>query len=720
MNEELSHAFQRLRDDRWTMIVGYSKGEIGSIVCARSIPSDFDSIQAGASMAAPDSAVAEFMYMRAGTQTINATRGQPGAARKPVTVQVQVDRDTATALQTQLDAINSRAGDRAYFDFNHEDRDASFWPTRFTWKESPAPGVYVSGEWSDRGKTAINGKAYRSFSPVFHIDDEKNPSRIVCNTNARPNMGGLVNNPAFKQNLPLWAKQAGATQQTNKTSMKLTPEELAKLQARKTQLEQEVATISASSNGTELEEMQLASLGHEKDAIEAKLAAHEAEVKSEGMQAVIVAGATANAEAAIQAAIRRGAIEPKNEALIASWRKKCVEDSENINLLNSIRGKPVLAAAAVQGVQPRISVTQAQITRESSTAVLAKMGELVKNQSRVSSYRDQPKLAKDVAAIYAKEILPRLKEGDDIPINAADTYVSTMVAIRTLELLTLDFPILQSIWTDFSDQVVNYGDTLITRTVGIPTVQTYNTSTGWPSNSTATTADVSITYDQYKGVPIQFQSHVIGSTVRRLFDEVAPAQAYALGKDIVDYIYALITAAYTNTSTAVGLGTFGRSTVIDIGGILDDAANPAMGRFGILARPYYSALAKDNTVVNLAAYQRADLITQGMPSESFNIEGFRLIKAVNLPATSIAGKTLKGFFGTKSSLVLGTRLSADYVNVLPGAGNGTLQVVTTPGGFSANLVQYVNHGTAAAVQRLEVMYGASRGQIAAGALLTDA
>jgi hypothetical protein len=101
------------------------------------------------------------------------------------------------------------------------------------------------------------------------------------------------------------------------------------------------------------------------------------------------------------------------------------------------------------------------------------------------------------------------------------------------------------------------------------------------------------------------------------------------------------------------------------------------------------------------------------------VEGFRVIKAVNLPATAIAGKTLKGFAGTKSSLVLGTRLSADYVNALPGAANGTLQVVTTPGGFSANLVQYVNHGTAAAVQRLEIMYGASRGQIAAGATITD-
>lgn len=683
---------------------------------------ELDSIQGGAT-AAPDSAVGEFMYMGGGAHTINASKGQPGASRKSVTVQVQVDRTTAEALQRQLDSINSRNGDRAYFDFNHEDRDASFWPTRFSWKDQPKPGVYVAGEWSERGRAAINGRAYRSFSPVFHVDDDsKSPARIVANADARPNMGGLVNNPAFKNNLPLWAKQAGATQPTNKTQMKKSPEELAKLQATKANLEQEIRAAEALSSLSPEEADAVAAKQTELQSVQRELELQAVLAKNESLEQALFNQRKTEAEAAVKAAVARGAIPTKNEALIATWTKKCIEDPDNLALLAGMHGSRVLPGSVATAAQrPILSIGSASISRESNQSVLAKMSDLVKNQNRGISYHERPKLAKEVAEIYAKEILPRLREGDDIPISAADTYVSTLVAIRTLELLTLNFPLLQSIWTDFSDQVVNYGDTLITRTVGIPTVQTYNTSTGWPTNSTANATDVSITYDQFKGVPIQFQAHVIGSTVRRLFDEVAPAQTYALGKDIVDYIYALITSAYTNTSTAVGLGTFGRSTVIDVGGILDDAANPEMGRFLILARPYYSALAKDNTIIQLATFQKAELITQGMsPTTMQDVEGFRVIKAVNLPATAISGKTLKGFAGTKSSLVLGTRLSADYVNALPGAANGTLQVVTTPGGFSANLVQYVNHGTAAAVQRLEIMYGASRGQIAAGATITDA
>lgn len=684
---------------------------------------ELEDIQCGAATAAPDSAVGEFMYMRGGMNEINASKGVPGQSRKSVTIKVQVDKSTAAALQEQLEAINARNGDRVYFDFNHEDRDASFWPTRFTWRDQPAPGVYVAGEWSERGRAAINGRAYRSFSPVFHVDDDsKSPSRIIANQSARPNMGGLVNNPAFKQNLPLWAKQAGATQPTNKTHMKKSPEELAKLQATKANLEQEIRAAEALTSLTPDEVNEIAAKQGELATVVRELEMQAVLAKNESLEQALFAQRKTEAEAAVKAAVARGAIPTKNEALIASWTKKCIEDPENLALLAGMNGSRLLPGATTAAAQrPILSIGSASISRESNQSVLAKMGELVQNQNRGISYHDRPKLAKEVAAIYAKEILPRLREGDDIPINAADTYVSTLVAIRTLELLTLNFPLLSSIWTDFSDQVVTYGDTLITRTVGIPAVATYNTSTGWPTPSTATTTDVSITYDQFKGVPIQFQAHVIGSTVRRLFDEVAPAQTYALGKDIVDYIYALITSAYTNTSTAVGLGTFGRSTVIDVGGILDDAANPDMGRFLLLARPYYSALSKDNAIIQLATFQKAELITQGMsPTTMQDVEGFRVIKAVNLPATSIGGKTLKGFAGTKSSLVLGTRLSADYVNALPGASNGTLQVVTTPGGFSANLVQYVNHGAATAVQRLEIMYGASRGQIAAGATITDA
>ena len=75
------------------------------------------------------------------------------------------------------------------------------------------------------------GISPRSFSPVFHVDaPRRNPARIVYNPEAELNMGGLVNNPAFKNNLPLWAKDAGPSSRSKTTtassSMKKTQAEL--------------------------------------------------------------------------------------------------------------------------------------------------------------------------------------------------------------------------------------------------------------------------------------------------------------------------------------------------------------------------------------------------------------------------------------------------------------------------------------------------------------
>jgi hypothetical protein len=360
-----------------------------------------------------------------------------------------------------------------------------------------------------------------------------------------------------------------------------------------------------------------------------------------------------------------------------------------------------------------------KITRASNPNLLRGMAELCARNAGETSLEKKRQTAREVAALYASEILPRLSEGDDIPLEAANSLgdlASTLVSTRTLELLTLDFPVLAAIWSDFSDQVVSYGDTLKTRIVGIPSVTSYNQETGWTPSDMNTT-DVPITYNQKKGVEIKIDDQTINSSVRRLFEEIAPAQAYALGKDLVDYIYTLITAAFTNTVTQAGLATFGRSTVIDMGGILDDAGNPQRGRTLLLNRAYYSALAKDPSIVTLAAYQRAEIIEAGVLPD---VESFQVLKAVNLPATVIAdARTLKGFSFTRSALVLATRLGADYMRAIPGAANGRLSVVTTPGGFSANQVQFVNNQLGTAHQRLEIIYGGARGQIGAGALLTD-
>jgi hypothetical protein len=460
--------------------------------------------------------------------------------------------------------------------------------------------------------------------------------------------------------------------------------------------------------------------------LKTKAEAAASKAESEAFKKELIQERTIKAQNEVATAVARGAIAAKDETSKAEWVRMIVEDPKKVELLRKMRGHVSLDGASIkpisaQGSQPMRIVPNVSISREDSQSVLAKMAGITKrNADPGLSYTDKRQAAREFAAIYAKEITPRLREGDDIPIQAANTLgtlASTLVATRSLELLTLTFPMLDAITTDFSDQIVSYGDVLKTRYITIPTVQTFNTSTGWPTDSSHVTTDVSITYNQWKGVPFTFLSQEIAGTVRRLFDEAAGAQAYALGKSVVDYVYALITAtAFTNTPTSAALLSFDRSKVIDIGGALDDKSNPQMGRTLLLNRPYYSKLAQDSAIVTLAAYTRNDIITAGVLPD---VEGMRVVKAVNLPGTAIGAKTLKGFGFTRSALVLATRLSADYVNAVPGAGHGNLSVVTTPGGISANLVQYVNHSTASVSQRLEVIYGASAGNPDAGQILTD-
>ncbi|MEP6673084.1 MAG: phage protease [Chthoniobacter sp.] len=139
---------------------------------------------------APATATAEVMYMPAGLQAITPSQGG-----RRVQVQVRVDRAGAAALETQRAKLEAR-GKRAYFDFNHEDGEASFWPEEFFWvgdgdgkrvdgkwetENGRAAGIYARGEWSDLGQQAIAGKRYRQFSPVFYVDDVgARPARIVA------------------------------------------------------------------------------------------------------------------------------------------------------------------------------------------------------------------------------------------------------------------------------------------------------------------------------------------------------------------------------------------------------------------------------------------------------------------------------------------------------------------------------------------------------------
>jgi hypothetical protein len=681
----------------------------------------------------PATASGSFMFMPGGLHGIVVGTGDRRNP-KAVEAQVQVDRSSADVMRAQLAVIKKNfPGQRPFIDFFHENKEAGFWPEDFFWAESPRPGVYVTGEWSAAGKAKVEGKIIRAFSPEFRVDDvKKKPARLRCSEYAGLNLGGFTNTPAFRDILPLWAQHAGEPGVVNKNqnTNTMTKEQLAALKAQKLQLEQEIEAIRAQGHGPEELVEQLGTKQNDLTLLASQIEAGENALRASVAEGQLLEQRRKDAKAAVAAAVKRGAIGAKDEALMASWEKLIVEDPANITLLASAKGFQNLATVSAPASQRMI--IRGDVMRESNDGVLRAMALCQARQTPDVEYGDKLKISRELSVLYANEIMPRLKEGDDIVLrgsNTLGTLAATLTSIRTLELLTISLPLLKSILTDYSSEIVSYKDTLKTRFVGIPTVQTYNEETGWPTNSDMNTTDVSITYDQYVGVPISIQAHHIAGTVRRLFDEIAPAQAYALGKNMVDYIYALITAAYTGVSagdSATGeavasieasLATFGRSAVIDLGGMLDDNGNPEMGRTLILNRAYYSSLAKDQTIITMAAFAQNQIIEKGVLPD---VEGFRVIKASNLPDTVISGaKLLRGFAFTKSALALATRLSADYVNALPGAGNGNLQVVTTPGGFSANQVQFVSHGSATANQRLEFIYGGSRAQVKAGALLTN-
>lgn len=670
-----------------------------------------------AAHALPDGAPREFMFMPGGLHTIVCGTGNR-ANPKAVEVEVLIDRSSVEVIRAQFALVKKNfPNQRPFFDFCHKNEEAAFWPSDFVWRETPQPGIYVQGEWSAAGLRAVEGKDFRAFSPEFRVDDvRKKPARLRASEYAGLNFGGFTNSPAFRDNLPLWAKHAGDAGVVNsKHNKTMTKEKLAALQAQKLQLEQEINAIRAQGLGPDELAEALGTKETELSLLASQIETGEATLRATALEEQLLAQRRKDAKAEVEKAVKRGAIGVKDDALKAQWEQKLIEDPANLVLLASMRGHA--PATPQQALNQRIRV---ESFKESSENVLRAMSTCITRQTPQVDYADKVKLAREFATLYANEVVPRLRDGEDMALrgsNSLGTLAATMTSIRTLELLTLTFPLLKAITSDMSDQIVSYGDTLKTRYTSIPATIAYNTTTGWPTPSDHITTDVSITYNQYKGVPISFTAADLAGTVRRLFDEVAPAQAYALGKDIVDYIYALITSAYTNTATESGLPTFGRSTVIDMGGILDDAGNPEMGRTLLLNRPYYSALAKDQTIITMAAFSKNEIIEKGVLPD---VEGFKVIKAVNLPATVISGsKVLKGFAFTRSALVVATRLSADYVNAIPGAGHGNLQVVTTPGGFSANQVQYVDHQTGQARQRLEVIYGASRGQLAAGALLTD-
>lgn len=264
--------------------------------------------------------------MPPGKHRIHASR-----SGNPVTLDITVDASTAETLnaflQAQLAKASTGSEDRPFFDFNHEDREAAAWPTEFYWAgdDPKAGGVRAKVEWSGAGKSAIEQKTFRRFSPTFIPDKQ---GRVI---GSETNMGGLVNRAAFKSIQPLFAREAdNSTDPKSKGSPSFMKTLLETLKEHKlihaTDLSEADTLIAVKASLDRLQGEKTAYL----ERIEALEAEQEAAVK-------------ARAESHVEAAVKAGRLANSDSDAKAFWIDALIRDeAKAVKALESLPANPVL------------------------------------------------------------------------------------------------------------------------------------------------------------------------------------------------------------------------------------------------------------------------------------------------------------------------------------------------------------------------------------------
>lgn len=277
----------------------------------------------GVSVGLSEGLPADIQWMPPGQHTINALKNG-----KPERLTVTATAAVAQRLNQVLQELRSKAAagseDLPYFDLNHDDREASGHPIEFFWggDDLKTGGVRAKVEWSEAGKSALQGKTYRRFSPTFAINDA---GEI---TGAGVNMGGLVNRAAFKQISAIWSRSYPDGAKDENRNEPYMDEETKK------QFAALVAAVAALTTTVNEIKAKQAEKNPELLEIKTKLATMEElqKVQAKDKAAEIVAKAAST-----------GKIPPQNEQIKKGWIEAIEKDPKAAELLLALPDNPALA-----------------------------------------------------------------------------------------------------------------------------------------------------------------------------------------------------------------------------------------------------------------------------------------------------------------------------------------------------------------------------------------
>jgi hypothetical protein len=292
--------------------------------------------------------------------------------------------------------------------------------------------------------------------------------------------------------------------------------------------------------------------------------------------------------------------------------------------------------------------------------------------------------------------------------NTYGTLSGTLVVLRTLETLLAKFPILQDITTDFGQQGVLFNQPVMSRVVVPTTAGDWSPVTGYAPTD-RTSLDVPVTINKHKFHTFVVDDQARSSTNRNLIQEWADTAAYAVGKAMVDDLFALVLAAPFPLAYPKTAINFDRDSVIDVKILLNQNFVPDNERFICLNSPFHGAMEKDTTIVANLYNKASDTISTGRLSD---IHGFSPSEYSALPDN---GQNLAGIAGNKESLLIATRVPEMPSNGVPLPGR--VEMVTEPhSGLTAQLRQWYDFLLGKEYWTMTLMYGVAVGFSEAGSV----
>lgn len=230
-------------------------------------------------------------------------------------------------LQSLLRTAKAGNGDKPMTDYNHEDGAASSRPSKMYWggDDPKTGGIRLVGKWIARARQAIRDGEWDRFSPEWQFDPKtEEPIGI------KVNLGGLVNQAAFSKIARVVAKNGGAANLNEETTM--------------TDKEIESAIVNGITAGLKPFETRIAALetatgksATEQEAGTAKAAAAEITkiidaallpIKDQlkGFETAQKTTLTAQAKSAVGKYIGRAGLAPQDTKAVEFWEKAYLAD----------------------------------------------------------------------------------------------------------------------------------------------------------------------------------------------------------------------------------------------------------------------------------------------------------------------------------------------------------------------------------------------------------